>query len=175
MSSIKNIVLTGFMMAGKTVIGREIAKLLEFDFADTDEMIEKAEGRKIPQIFEEDGEEAFRSIETKIAKKAAELKNTVISTGGGMVIKSENIDTLRTTGVIVNLKLTPEIIELRLKTSQEGRPVISGMNLSGVIEKFRSREEFYKNCDYVFEIKKDLSPRDHAEEIIKLLKRNGAI
>jgi len=78
-----NIALCGFMGAGKTVVGKELAKITGRKFVDTDEMIEEKTGISIPAIFAARGEEYFRELEFEICKKTAELKNAVISTGGG--------------------------------------------------------------------------------------------
>ena len=101
-------------MAGKTSVGKELAKILGYDFADTDEMIVKKEGKEISEIFSENGEKYFREIESDIAGVVSVFENTVISTGGGMVLKKENILKLRKNGVIVNLEITDEVIKKRL-------------------------------------------------------------
>ena len=85
-----NIVLTGFMGTGKTVIGQEIANILSWEFIDIDQEIEQQTNKPIHKIFEEDGEKFFRDLESKICAKISERDNTVISTGGGAFIDPDN-------------------------------------------------------------------------------------
>ncbi len=87
----KNIVLIGFMGTGKTSTGKTLAARLGFSFLDLDEAIEQTAGMTIPAIFEQFGEEGFRAREREAVKRAAERRNTVISTGGGTVKSAENI------------------------------------------------------------------------------------
>jgi len=90
-----NIALTGMMGSGKTTIGRKLAKLLKgFVFVDTDEETVKSEGRTISDIFEQSGEEYFREKETGVLKRILQNDNQIISTGGGIVKSSENIEYL---------------------------------------------------------------------------------
>ena len=96
----KNIVLIGMPGCGKTSVGRELSALLRMVFIDTDQMVEQADGRTIPDIFAQDGEAAFRERETAAAKQAAEMRGVIIATGGGMVLREENMAALGETGVI---------------------------------------------------------------------------
>ena len=81
-----NILLTGFMCAGKTTIGRKLAKLLEYNFIDTDIEIEEDQGCSVEDIFKYGGEECFRDMETKILEKLKNVQNSVIATGGGIIL-----------------------------------------------------------------------------------------
>ena len=98
-----NIILCGFMGSGKTVVGRELAKMTGRRFVDTDELVEKKQGIPIKAIFEIYGEEYFRDLEHQVCADTAELKNTVISTGGGAVTFDRNVDALKKGGKIVFL------------------------------------------------------------------------
>ena len=175
MTVIKNIVLTGFMMAGKTVIGHELSRITGYDFIDTDKMIVNREKRTINDIFEKDGEEYFRDVESEVVIEAASNKNLVISTGGGLVLRKENIDALRKNGVIVNLKITPEVIRNRLNKEKSTRPVIKNLDINGVLEKLKSRERFYAECDYQITVSDEKTPVEFAKEILEVLRRNGEI
>ena len=98
----KNIVLMGFMGAGKTTVGKRLAKALSCEFIDTDERIEKEQGRKISDIFAEDGEQAFRDMETDLLKRLQDSKDAfVLSIGGGMPVREENRALLRKIGTDV--------------------------------------------------------------------------
>lgn len=175
MGNIKNIVLTGFMMAGKSVIGKELADITGFEFVDTDDMIIQTEKKQIGDIFSEKGEEYFRNVESRIALEVARKQNAVISTGGGMVLRKQNMEALGKTGVVVNLKITPEVIKKRLDKEKSTRPVIKNSDMNEVLEKLKSRECFYNKCDYSITVSDKKSPRELAEEILEILKRNGEI
>src|SRR4030042_6931534 len=96
----KNIGLTGFMGTGKTAVGKEIARLLDMKLIDVDTEIEKSEKITINEIFKQFGEPRFREIETEMITKVSKKKNTIISTGGGGVLKQEKMDILRKKGGI---------------------------------------------------------------------------
>ena len=98
-----NIILCGFMGSGKTVVGRELAKICGRRFVDTDELVEKKQGIPIKAIFEIYGEDFFRDLEYQICCETAELKNCVISTGGGAVTFERNVEALKKGGKIVFL------------------------------------------------------------------------
>ena len=172
---IKNIVLTGFMMAGKSKIGRTLAQIAGYMFVDTDDLIVQDEKRDINSIFEKDGEEYFRNVESKIIREVSERKGCVVSTGGGAVLKKENIDNLRRNGVVVNLKITPEVIKSRIESERETRPVIKDLDIDGVLKKLESRNPFYENCDYSIIVSDDKTPEEHAQMIMGILKGNGEI
>ncbi len=118
-----NIVLTGFMGTGKSIVAKKLAQKLGMGYVDTDKIIEDREGREIRKIFEEKGEDYFREIETKIIKQVSSLNNYVIATGGGVVLKEENIKALRKKGVIIYLSANPEIILKRTDKNEE-RPLL---------------------------------------------------
>ena len=99
-----NIVLTGFMSSGKTVVGKRLSGLLNMGFIDTDAEIEKNAQMKISDIFERFGEDYFRNLETDTISRVAKLDLMVISTGGGAVMREENISALSRNGVLVNLE-----------------------------------------------------------------------
>ncbi len=105
-----NIILCGFMGSGKTVVGKELAKITGRRFVDTDELVEKKQGIPIKAIFEIYGEDFFRDLEHEVCLETAELKNTVISTGGGAVTFERNAKALRKGGRIVFLDADFDII-----------------------------------------------------------------
>ena len=98
-----NIVLCGFMGCGKTVIGRELAKIMGRRLIDTDEQIEREQGVSIKAIFATRGEEYFRELEHEICVRAAQVRNCIISTGGGALTFENNAEALKKTGRIVFL------------------------------------------------------------------------
>ena len=99
----RNIVLTGMPGSGKTEVGQMLSGLLGMPHSDTDTEIVRTDGRKIVQIFKEDGEPYFRDLETDVIRRQAKAEGTVISTGGGSVLREENREMLRGNGIIVFL------------------------------------------------------------------------
>ncbi|MCW8931172.1 MAG: shikimate kinase AroK [Gammaproteobacteria bacterium] len=121
--NISNIILIGPMGAGKTTIGRQIARRLSFDFYDSDREIEERTGVTIPLIFELEGEEGFRRREEKIISDLTNKTNIVLATGGGAVLRKENQQALKRSGTIVYL--CAGIDDLLERTSKDkNRPLL---------------------------------------------------
>jgi len=122
-----NIVLIGMMGSGKTSVGRAISKKAGIAFIDTDAVIEAHRGMTIPHIFEHYGEAHFRSLEAEIAQQVASYTNTVIATGGGIVLNSRNMAFLRTSGFVVYLRCSPT--QLYERTAKDhNRPLLNATN-----------------------------------------------
>jgi shikimate kinase len=98
-----NIVLIGFMATGKSAVGRRVAERLGWSFFDTDDMIERQTGHSIADLFANGGEDAFRELESKTVSLVAMMDKAVIATGGGVPLRSENMDELERTGRVVLL------------------------------------------------------------------------
>ena len=146
-----NIVLVGFMGTGKSVVGRVIAQKLEFHFIDTDDVIEQASKAKISDIFAEHGEDYFRDLESQAVKSVVLMKNQVVATGGGVVLRSSNIDLLRTGGPIFCLNATPKAIWDRVRSSQS-RPLLRGPDPLKKIETLLDkRAPYYALADHQIE------------------------
>lgn len=165
-----NIILTGFMATGKSKIGKCLANILGFSFIDTDELIEIKENKTINTIFSEYGEEYFRDLETEVAKDVSVFDNTVISTGGGMVLRKGNLLYLRNNGVVVNLSADFSVIEKRLSHASSTRPLLKNASINEVLDKFNARKPFYDDCDYKITITNENTPQEHAQMIIDKLK-----
>ncbi len=120
----KNIILIGFMGVGKTEVGKLLAKKLNMTYIDTDSIIENEQGMEINDIFNEKGEESFRDMETKLLDNIAKLKDHVIATGGGIVLRPGNIKKLKSMGPLVLLTSDPETIHKRVKGSGT-RPLLN--------------------------------------------------
>jgi shikimate kinase len=104
MSEIKrNIVITGFMGAGKTTVGLLLAERLGWPFVDMDAIIEEREGRSISEIFASDGEPYFRRLETSLCRELAAWRSLVIATGGGALVNTANLTIMAGTGLVVCL------------------------------------------------------------------------
>ncbi|MEA5462416.1 shikimate kinase [Leptothoe sp. PORK10 BA2] len=122
-----NLYLVGMMGSGKTTIGKHLAHLLNYRFIDTDDVIVQATGQSINQVFTEQGEAAFRDLETQVLARVAPYTRTVIATGGGMVIKQENWGYLHL-GLVVWINVS--IDELMLRLSRDtSRPLLKDGNL----------------------------------------------
>jgi len=165
----KNIILTGFMGTGKTAVGRELSRILDMKLIDADTEIEKSEKITINEIFKQFGEPRFREIETDMIRKLSESKNTIISTGGGAVLKQENMDILRKNGVIVCLTASPETIFERTSTNND-RPLLQVENpLKKINELLNFRKPFYEKADVMIDTE-GKPPLRIAEEIIEKVK-----
>ncbi|HTR44193.1 MAG TPA: shikimate kinase [Thermodesulfovibrionales bacterium] len=161
----KNIVLTGFMGTGKTEVGRELSSLLGWRLVDVDEEIVKAEGMSINEIFSRFGEPRFREIETEAIRRICASRSVIISTGGGAVLRQENMDMLREGGVIVNLSATAGTI-LRRTSGTAERPLLRVENpLEKIRELLELRRPFYEKADITIDTE-SWTPREIAEEIL---------
>ena len=130
----RNILLVGFMGCGKSTIGRILHKSLDYPLIDTDQQIEKQTGKKISTIFEEEGEDAFRQLETQLLEKLIEKQtnHTIISTGGGIITRPENLPLLRQLGFVIWLSCSPEVINERTSRNNN-RPLLQCDNPQEVI------------------------------------------
>jgi shikimate kinase len=126
MSAIRNIVLIGFMGAGKTQVGKSLAEALHRPFVDTDKLVEDTVGATIETIFETLGEEKFRDLETDTIKSLSNIKGEVIATGGGAIAKEENARLLKHDGFVVYLYARPDILFHRI-AGATGRPLADKM------------------------------------------------
>ncbi|RJQ54409.1 MAG: shikimate kinase [Actinobacteria bacterium] len=167
-----NIVLIGFMGSGKSTAGKILADLLEYDFIDTDRVIEERAGRSIPQIFEEQGEERFRQLESLVLESVCAGSRRVISTGGGAVLRQRNFQCLKQSGRVVYLHLSED--ELLKRTARlSGRPLLAGADRKErVRELLAERSGLYeKAADLTIEADR-LEPKQVAETIAERLGRN---
>ncbi len=142
-----NIALIGFMGTGKTAIGRALAGKLNKTFVELDSLIEQKAGKSIPEIFQQDGEIAFRELEIAVTKDVSSEENLVIACGGGIVLNKINIDRLRKEGVIVYLTASPRVILKRVLGGGGGRPLLEVASPALTIrELLRFRKPFYERA-----------------------------
>ena len=120
----KSIILIGFMGTGKTVVGRNLARTLNFDFVDSDEEIEKVTGHPLPQLIKKHGELRFRSEERLLFDKLAKKEQQVVATGGSIHINPDNLLRLKPGGFFVLLQSDPEILYQRI--SRKNHRTIQG-------------------------------------------------
>jgi shikimate kinase len=139
-----NIALIGFMGVGKSAVGKVLARELNKEFIETDSLIEQKAGKPIPEIFQQDGEVAFRELEIEITKEISVNKNQVIACGGGIVLNKINIDRLKKNSVIVYLTASPRVIMKRVSNGSE-RPLLKVANPAQAIQELlRFRKPFYE-------------------------------
>jgi shikimate kinase len=138
--------ITGFMGVGKTTIGRELSNLLDLPFIDLDAHITEQEGKSITDIFQYDGEIAFRSIEQKSLQSLLALKEShIIALGGGTMSSLKNHELLLKNGVCIYLYKPWLEIALYIKTLAD-RPLVKRLSLTELEIIFHQREHFYELC-----------------------------
>jgi shikimate kinase len=166
-----NIVITGLAGSGKSSLGQMVAERLGMTFVDIDAMIESLEGRSITDIFAQDGEEYFRDVETACALKSSQIENAVLSTGGGMILREENMVALRKTGLCFFIDRAPEYILKNVDLS--GRPLLAD-DFRKIFDQRRNRIHLYtKYADLI--VKNDEDQLGSVEQIISYyLARTGA-
>ena len=142
-----NLIITGFMGTGKTVVGRMLARRMGLRFVDCDELIERRAGTTISEIFRRQGEPAFRAMERKIVREVTEQSGQVIATGGGAVKDPRNVRRLRGSGTMICLHARPEVIWRRLKHMKD-RPLLRVADQRKRIEELLAeRARFYAKAD----------------------------
>jgi shikimate kinase len=167
----KNIVLTGFMGTGKTVVGKELARLLHRKLIDIDTEIEKSQKMTINEIFRRFGEPRFREIETEMIRNVSKKKNVIISTGGGAVLKQENVNALREAGIIICLMATHETILQRTSKNSQ-RPLLLVENpLERIKRLLEFRMPYYNKADIIVDTA-EKTPLQIAEEIIEKIRNS---
>ena len=172
-----NIFLIGYMGAGKTTIGKQIAKRLDRSFIDMDLFIENRYHKAVSDIFAEKGEAFFRKIEQVILQEIAQFENTVISTGGGTPCFFDNMELMNRTGITVYLQVPASELAKRLIVCKQERPLIKNKSMeelqqfiAGSLEK---RETWYNRAAIVFPIAGVTSdcPDTIAENLINQLNK----
>ena len=169
----KRIILVGYMGAGKTTVGRQLAMTLGLQFYDLDWYIEMRYHKKVSEIFAEEGEEYFRELERRMLHEVAEFEDVVISCGGGTPCFYDNMAYMNQQAETVYLKLTPEVLCMHLKMGRTVRPLILGKTEEELQQYIREslvvREPFYTQAKHTI----DVSLMDNYDKIaitIKLLR-----
>lgn len=163
----KNLYLTGIMGCGKTTAGQRTAEILGAQFFDVDAEIEKEQKMPISEIFEKYDEAYFRNIESEVLQKLSNMRKAVISTGGGIILKKENVDLMKKTGSIIWIKRQIEMISECVDATV--RPLLAD-NPDRLIEIYKAREPLYKTCaDYV--VINENSVEEAAQAVAELFKK----
>jgi shikimate kinase len=166
MTNNNHIILIGFMACGKTFTGRELLKRTGFPFIDTDDEIVKKVGMPISQIFEEKGEDYFRDVESEVCEKLKKHRQSIISTGGGIILREKNRRALKKLGTVFLLWASPEKILERSKLG-EPRPLLQVPDpLSKIEEMLVYREAFYRETAHVVLDSDVLSIEEMTDEIL---------
>ncbi len=155
-----NIYLIGPMGAGKTTIGKKLAKKLGKRFFDSDREIEKTTGATINLIFDVEGEAGFREWESKTLEILIAEDNVVLATGGGAVLSEANRELLKKNGIVIYLEVAPELIVKRTEYDNN-RPLLATKNkLKTITELLNVREPIYdKTADYKINVDKKSTSR----------------
>jgi shikimate kinase len=171
-----NIALIGFMGAGKSTIGRAVARKLRMDFVETDALAEERAGKSVSVIFSSDGEAAFRSIESEVTEAAALKDGTVISCGGGIVLNPLNIEHLRTKATIVYLQADPHTVWQRITLSSEIRPLLQvGDTLKTIEDLLRYRQPLYRDAADIIIETSGRGVNDIVNDLMMELSKNAGL
>ena len=164
----RNIILIGMSLSGKTTLAYEISKKLNCNFIDTDKLIEEENKITINEIFKVKGEKFFRDLESSVIEKIKYVDNSIISTGGGMPIYNKNIDKLKNIGIVVYLRVPLEILLKRAK-NVENRPLIKGNYKDKVKNIYNSRFKVYESADIIIDLGNNLE--ENLDNIINVIEK----
>jgi shikimate kinase len=144
----QHIILIGFMGCGKSTVGKELQKKLNYPLIDTDDAIEQLAGKSISTIFAEEGEDEFRNRETAYLRhcESSLLQSSIISTGGGAILREENRQILQGLGYVVWLKIDANTVYLRTRKNRS-RPILQQANPKQIIaDLLEVRTPLYREC-----------------------------
>lgn len=163
----KNIVLVGLSGSGKSTLGNILSSLSGYALVDTDAIIVKLQNRSINNIFETNGEEFFRTLETQVSKEISAFDKQIISTGGGIVLKEKNLEYLKQNGVVFYLKTSVNTLLKRLE-GDNTRPLLKTDDVKKKLENMLEiRGKLYEKADVTIETNK-LTPEETAKEILRI-------
>jgi 3-dehydroquinate synthase len=175
MARASRIVLTGFSGTGKSAVASIVARELGWDVADTDEMIQRGQGKSILDIFRDDGEDAFRDLEVEAMREACSRQRVVVSAGGGAVLRPENRRAMGDGGFVVCLEARPDTILRRLTSGDRAldRPLLATEDpLARIRELKASRQHLYALCDWTVQTD-SLTPKEVAAEVLRAFNEIG--
>ena len=167
-----NIYLIGMMGSGKSVTGKALADMMKLKFVDLDSVLAEKTGSSISEIFESKGETHFRNLEAQILDKTVSQENhAVIATGGGIVVRPENVRIMKETGRVVYLKTGMECLKERLGKGP-GRPLLKGDPQKNLLEIFEKRKILYEQTADASVETDHKTAEAVAKEIVSWLKKN---
>ena len=164
-----NLILGGFMGVGKSSTAQKIAKYSDLKVLEMDGLIEEREGMSIPEIFDKYGEDYFRKAEEKLCREISESTGVVVSTGGGTLLKQENVSLLKKNGLIILLEASPDVIYGRLRDHSQERPLLKDhMNRGYISWLMKQRQDAYlEAADVVLDVSR-MTPGSAAVKILSL-------
>ncbi len=163
--TIYNLALAGFMGTGKSSVARLASEHLQFDLIDTDEFIESQTGKSIGDIFTHHSEEEFRALERDVVQGLSARRNTVIATGGGLIVNPDNLASLKTHALVVCLWASPETIWERVR-SQSHRPLLQTPDpLARIRELLEQRKPAYREADVMI-LTDHRSPKEVVQQVL---------
>lgn len=172
MNDSRNIVLVGFMASGKSSTGRYVAGKLGREFVDMDVEIERREGRSIPDIFSKEGETHFRKLERSLTQELAARENLVIAPGGGIVVNPENVRDFAARGLVINLRVSPEVVLARVGQDPH-RPLLQGADpLQRIRDLMAKRKDLYEAVPHQMNTD-GLTPEAVGELVLELFAGGG--
>jgi shikimate kinase len=169
----RNLVLVGFMGAGKSTIGHSLVDQFALELTDTDVVIAARFGLSIPEIFSTLGEIAFRDAESELLEELQETRGQVVATGGGIVMKDENWRLMRRIGPVIFLNVSPQVLKERL-AGETGRPLADGLQWDEILERYEKRLPHYLKADIVVEADHD-TPEPIIDNILKSLEQKNIL
>ncbi len=169
----KLLFLIGYRATGKTSVGKKLAEAIKWNFVDTDTLIVEKNGKSIKNIVDEKGWDYFRKEEGMVLKEVCSLKNSVVATGGGVVLLKENVDIMKKNGFIILLKAKFETIKSRIEkddSSNQNRPPLKqalALDLE-IKETLKKREPIYKSLSDISFSTDDLSVSEIVFKVLNL-------
>jgi shikimate kinase len=164
----KNIYLVGFMGTGKSAVGQELARQKKMQFVDSDQLIEEKEKREIAKIFTREGEAYFRKVEKEVLAGISQKENQVVACGGGMVIDPDNIRTMQSSGIIICLSASPEVILERTRLFRH-RPLLNVANPKDkIVSLLAERAPYYAQADKIIDTSK-ISVKEIVKKILEFI------
>jgi shikimate kinase len=169
----QSVFLIGYRGSGKSTVARELAERLGFDWIDADDEIERRAGKSISEIFRDDGEPAFRALESDVVADLCELRHHVVALGGGAVMSEVNRTAIRLAGLVIWLKASVAALAERMAadtSTQSRRPNLTQAGgLSEIEVMLATREPIYRSCA-AYEIDTEgKSPEAIVDEIVRCL------
>ena len=167
-----NVAVVGFMGAGKSTVGRELAARLGKTFVETDILVERRAGMSVSDVFARHGEAHFRDLESDVVREAAQSHDCVIACGGGVVLREENVAALKASSVMVYLEVAPQSVLSRIGPQSTVRPLLSGPDRERrVAELMEQRRSAYEAAADVTVATDGLAVEEVVRHVQELLKR----
>ena len=168
------IFLTGYMGAGKTTLGKALARELHIPFIDLDWYIEERFHKTVGELFSERGEASFRELEKNMLHEVGEFEDVVISTGGGAPCFFDNMEYMNRVGTTVFLDVDPKVLFSRLRVAKQQRPILQGKKddelLDFIVKALEKRAPFYRQANYIYCADK-LEDRSQIETSVQQLRK----